>query len=337
MTGSDGAATRDAGAPVVTLTAAGAIDVTYRVGQLALGTFTRAVSYTREMSGKGVNVSAALALAGRPTAAVVVLGHDDLEFATGSAPAGILRPVTVPGATRVNTSIIDAAGETTKVNAPTVPLARSVWDQVVAATLAELDREGAGWLVVSGTLPPLEGQAEPADVTALLAGARVRRVRVALDSSGPALVRALSHPSVAIVKPNATELAELTGRSLRTLGEVVHAARTLTVPVVYASLGADGVLVVTATQAIHAHATALRLANTAGAGDASLAGFLVGLGDGALDDLNALGAAASTAASWGAHAVAQESTILPALQGMPRAAVTHTPSLATPLSEPALA
>lgn len=329
-----------AGPPVVTLTAAGAVDATYRVGIVRPGSFTRAVSYAREMSGKGVNVSAALALAGRTTAAVVVIGHDDLDFARRSDPAGLLRPVTVPGATRVNTSIIDDAGVTTKVNAPTTALPAPVWDDVVAATLGELDRHGAGWLVVSGTIPPLEGSVEPAPLSVLIAGARRRGVRVAVDTSGRALERIAGEPNgVALVKPNAEELAELVGRSLRTLGDVTEAARELTsrgIGAVYASLGPDGVLLVTADVILHAEATAVRLANTAGAGDASLAGFLVGLGGGPLEDSSALAAAAATAASWGAHAVAQASTILPSLIDLPPAVVTVAPDPTIVLSEPAI-
>ncbi|WP_438354381.1 1-phosphofructokinase family hexose kinase [Microbacterium sp. CJ88] len=320
---------------IVTLTAAGAVDATYRVASVRPGAFTRASSYEREMSGKGVNVSAGLALAGVPTAAVVVIGADDLDFAHRSPHAALLRPVTVPGATRVNTSIIDDAGATTKVNAPTLPVTAETWDAVVQATLAELD--GADWLVVSGTVPVVgDGLA---DLSALLAGARDRGVRIAVDGSGAVLARVAAHPDgVRLIKPNADELAELTGRALRTLGDVVEAARSVIaggIEAVYASLGADGVLVVTASFAVHASARAVRLANTAGAGDASLAGFLVGLGSGALDDADALVAAASAAASWGAHAVAQASTLLPSLDGMPEAVVTRAPDLATPLSEPA--
>lgn len=329
-----------AGSHIVTLTAAGAVDATYRVATLRPGSFTRAVSYEREMSGKGVNVSAALDRGGRPTTAVVVIGSDDLEFAERTDSAGLLRTVTVPGATRVNTSIIDDAGSTTKVNAPTPALSPEVWDQVLAVTLEELDRHQTGWLVVSGTIPSIVGSSGPADLAALLDGARRRGVLVAMDSSGPALARAAADPAgIALLKPNADELAELSGRSLHTLGDVAAAARQLTargITAVYASLGADGVLVVTSDAIIHAHATAARLANTAGAGDASLAGFLSGLGAGALDDPAALRAAASAAASWGAHAVAHESTILPDVRDLPVATLTIEPDPRMALSESAI-
>jgi 1-phosphofructokinase len=155
-----------------------------------------------------------------------------------------------------------------------------------------------------------------------------------IDTGGAALVAAASDPRVSVLKPNAAELAELTGRALRTRGDVIAAARSLPVPLVSASLGADGILLVAGDFVVHAHATAAQVFNTAGAGDASLAGLLVGLGDAALDDPVALVAAASAAAQWGAHAVAQSATVLATLDGMPHAVAVRDPDPATPLSEP---
>lgn len=324
---------------IVTLTAAGAIDATYRVGMLERGTFTRATAYEREVSGKGVNVAAALRVGGVDTAAVVVLGEDDIAFAQRSSHADMLRIVAVPGATRVNTSVIDDGRATTKVNAPTPPIARHAWASLRSAVRAACAELSAGWLVVSGTVPTLSETGEPVDLADVVRDAADAGIRVALDTSGPALARAAGDPAgIALMKPNTHELAELLDRPLRTIGEVADAARELVrrgVDTVYTSMGADGVLVVSASHVVHAHAAARDVVNTAGAGDASLAGFLVGLGDGDAGDPDALAAAAATAAAWGAHAVAQSTTILPDLVDLPAAHVTRDPDPASPLSEPA--
>ncbi|MFC6356371.1 1-phosphofructokinase family hexose kinase [Luethyella okanaganae] len=325
-------------APVVTLTPAGAIDATYHVSRLELGGFVRAADYEREVSGKGVNVSAALAHAGRESAAVVVLGDDDVAFARHCAHAALLRIVTVPGATRVNTSIIDAGGATTKVNAPAPPLARDAWERAVSATLDELDRRRAGWLVISGTIPPLEDQSVPADLGELLREVAARGIRIAIDTSGEALARAAANPrAIALLKPNTHELADLAGRELRTIGDVAAASGELVargVGAVYTSMGADGVLVVAPGVTVHAQARAVRVANTAGAGDASLAGYLVGFG--LADTPDRYATAAAAAASWGAHAVAQTSTILPHLDALPLATIVLDPDPSIPLTEPAV-
>ncbi|WZH38859.1 MAG: PfkB family carbohydrate kinase [Microbacterium enclense] len=321
---------------IVTLTAAGAIDATYRVGALRRGTFARADSYTREVSGKGVNVSAALAAGGADTAAVVALGADDVRFARGGLTAPLLRIVEVPGATRVNTSIIDAEGATTKVNAPTPPLSPEAWDATIATLRAELTARTDPWLVISGSLPELAGTGRLVDLDAVRAIARESGARVAVDTSGAALDALLADPvGIDLLTPNADELSAAVGRPLATLGDVVTAAREIVargVATVLASLGVDGLVAVTADRAVFARADAPYVANTAGAGDAALAGFLLGLTRELAVDADPLAVAAASAAEWGAHAVAHASTIVAGPPHGIRARVETSPDLARRLT-----
>ncbi|MDU0368054.1 PfkB family carbohydrate kinase [Microbacterium sp. KSW4-17] len=324
---------------VVTLTAAGAIDATYRVGALRRGAFTRAESYTREVSGKGVNVSAALAAGGADTAAVVVLGADDVRFARCGLTAPLLRIVEVPGATRVNTSIIDADGATTKVNAPTPPLSPEAWDATVATLRAELAARTEPWLVISGSLPDLAGAGAPVDLDAVRAVAWEHGARVAVDTSGTALDALLADPAgIDLLTPNVDELAAAVGRPLTSLGDVVSAAREIVergVGTVLASLGADGLVAVTAERAVFARADAPFVANTAGAGDAALAGYLLGVTRepaAVAVGADALVLAAASAAEWGAHAVAHASTLVAGPPHGIRALVETEPDLTRALS-----
>src|SRR3546814_13204916 len=88
----------------------------------------------------------------------------------------------VPGATRVNTAILDSSGATTKVNAPAPPLSAGAWERAVETALGEA---GEGdWLVLCGTLPVLEGTGRPVDTTEMAARARGRGLRVAVAPSG---------------------------------------------------------------------------------------------------------------------------------------------------------
>ncbi|WP_285136405.1 PfkB family carbohydrate kinase [Microbacterium sp. lyk4-40-TSB-66] len=325
---------------IVTFTAAGAIDATYRIGTLRRGSFTRAESYTREVSGKGVNVSAALAAGGADTAAVVVLGADDVRFARCGLTAPLLRIVEVPGATRVNTSIIDADGATTKVNAPTPPLSPEAWDAAVSTLRAELAARTDPWLVVSGSLPELAGTGTLVDLTAVRAVAREHGARIAVDTSGGALEAVLADPvGIDLLTPNAEELSSAVGRPLATLGDVVTAAREIVgrgVATVLASLGADGLIAVTADRAVFARADAPYVANTAGAGDAALAGFLLGLTRtpaAAAGGADPLAVATASAAEWGAHAVAHASTIVAGPPVGIRAVVETSPDLSRALTD----
>ncbi|MEV8242116.1 PfkB family carbohydrate kinase [Microbacterium testaceum] len=324
---------------IVTLTAAGAIDATYRVTALRRGTFTRAESYTREVSGKGVNVSAALAAGGADTAAVVVLGADDVRFARCGLTAPLLRIVEVPGATRVNTSVIDAEGATTKVNAPTPPLSPEAWEATIETLRAELAARTEPWLVISGSVPELAGTGSLVDLGVVRAVARELGARVAVDTSGAALDALLAEPAgIDLLTPNVDELAAAVGRPLAALGDVVVAAREIVargVVTVLASMGADGLLAVTADRAVFARADAPYVANTAGAGDAALAGFLLGLTRApaaSAAGADPLAVAAASAAEWGAHAVAHASTVVAGPPLGIRALVETAPDLARPLT-----
>ncbi|MCH6160799.1 1-phosphofructokinase family hexose kinase [Streptomyces marispadix] len=132
---------------------------------------------------------------------------------------------------------------------------------------------GASWIVCSGSLP--RGLA-PAWYAGLVARAHRQGVRIALDTSGPALSAALrERPDV--VKPNAHELAEAVGRPLATVGDAVKAAEDLRgagAGTVLASLGATGQLLVDATGTYFGSAAPVPVRSDVGAGDASLAGFL---------------------------------------------------------------
>src|SRR5919112_475644 len=84
-----------------------------------------------------------------------------------------------------------------------------------------------------------------------------------------------------LIKPNDEELAEIVGRPLHRLADVVDAAseiRKRGVATVLVSLGGDGALLVSADEVLHGWAAPVRVRSTVGAGDATLAGFLAGGG-----------------------------------------------------------
>jgi 1-phosphofructokinase len=101
-------------------------------------------------------------------------------------------------------------------------------------------------------------------------------VRVAVDSSGAALAAAVE-AGAHLVKPNADELAELTGQPAATPADACRAARAVagrTGGEVLASLGPAGAVLATPTAAWLATGPTITPVNTTGAGDALLAGYL---------------------------------------------------------------
>lgn len=111
---------------------------------------------------------------------------------------------------------------------------------------------------------------------------------------------------VDILKPNETEAALLSGRTVRTLDEGMAAAKVLQsqiaskgISAVVLTLGDQGVLVYTPTQTTHIPALAAEAVDTTGAGDAFSGALATALAEGkefieAVNFANAAGAAAVT-------------------------------------------
>lgn len=288
---------------VVTLSANPSLDRTVPIQALRRGEVLRAGTVTRQPSGKGVNVSLALAARGRRTRAVLPIGGPD-----GPALAALLDDaglawdgVPISGAVRSNISLVEPDGAVTKVNEPGPTLTAAECATLLAATLEACAGSPDGsWIACCGSLPP----GAPVDLYAVLTRrAHERGVAVAVDSSGLALSAAVgARPE--LVKPNHAELVELVGRPLPTLGDVAAAAATLaetTGGTVLVTLGSDGAVVVGDGQIVHGEAPVPVLRSAVGAGDAMLAGFLdarlagAGLREALVDGIAAAAAACARA------------------------------------------
>lgn len=173
----------------------------------------------------------------------------------------------------------------------------------------------ASWIACCGSLP--RGLA-PSWYAEVVARAHAGGARIALDTSGRALLEALrERPDV--VKPNAEELAEAVGRPLATVGDAVKAAeelREMGARAVLASLGADGQLLVDGSGAWFGSAHVEVVRSNVGAGDSSLAGFLIAGGSGP--------EALASAVAHGAAAVQLPGSEMPTPDDLDPAAVTVT-------------
>ncbi|GGV69109.1 MULTISPECIES: 1-phosphofructokinase [Streptomyces] len=313
---------------IVTVTPNPSLDRTYEVPALDRGEVIRAVAERVDPGGKGVNVSRAVAAAGRRTVAVLPLGGApgalvaDLLHAQGIEVA----PVPVAGATRSNIALAESDGVLTKINAPGPELSGQE-QEALLETVRRCSR-GADWIACCGSLP--RGLA-PTWYADLVARAHAAGARIALDTSGPAL-RAALREGPDVVKPNAEELAEAVGRPLATVGDAVKAAeelRGLGARAVLASLGADGQLLVDDAGAWHGSAPVRAVRSDVGAGDASLAGFLIAGGTGP--------EALASAVAHGAAAVQLPGSVMPSPGDLDPAAVTVTAEVPMdrPLTQPA--
>ncbi|QDB80022.1 hexose kinase [Georgenia wutianyii] len=266
---------------ILTLTANPSSDRTVTLaGPLRRGAVLRAASTTAQAGGKGVNISRAAVAAGLPTVAVLPAAPQD-PFVAELRAAGIdCRPLEPAGPVRVNLTISEPDGTTTKVNDPGAVVERRHLDLLADAVVA-LAAE-ATWVVLAGSLPP----GAPAGWYAELVGRlRTTRARVAVDTSeAPLAALAAALPAAApdLMKPNGEELATLTGGDPVALesdpAAAATAARALVdrgVGAVLVTLGGAGGVLVTADGAWHAPAPPTAVVSTVGAGDSSLFGYLL--------------------------------------------------------------
>ena len=300
---------------IVTLTANPSVDRTIEVAALRPGAVIRALASRVDAGGKGVNVARALAAHGRKAKAVLPSGGaEGAQLEALLADSGLdLLIVRIAGSIRTNVTVVEADGTTTKLNEPGPRLSGHELG-ALAATLRDA-AASADWVVLSGSLSPGAPAGWYAEILRQLRGTRPR---VAIDSSGPPLARAIAaHPD--LVKPNREELAELTGRPIETIADVIGAALTLTdrgVHTVLTSLGPAGAVLARRDAAWHATAAATEPRSTVGAGDALLAGYLNAGADGP--------GALAEAVAWGSAAAALPGSRMPGPGDLVRAGIHIT-------------
>lgn len=287
---------------IVTLTLNPSLDRTIEVDRLTRGAVIRAGRARLDPGGKGVNVSRALLANGTRSRAVLPCGGEDGgRLVRLLAQEGVdVVAVPVTGSTRSNVTLAEPDGTVTKINEPGGAMSAAELDRLADAVLHAAG--SADWVVACGSLPP----GVPVDVYATL-GRRCAAagIRVAVDTSGPALLAAVA-AGAALVKPNREELADAVGRPLHSLRDVVEAAqemRSWGAGTVLASLGADGAVLVGPDGVLAGESPQVEPRSTVGAGDSLLAGFLSAGGHGAV--------ALARGLAWGAAAAALPGSRMP--------------------------
>ena len=298
---------------IYTVTLNPAIDRELSVPSIVLGEVLRATAHRVDWGGKGFNVSRSLrALGGESTALGFVGGEAGRRIAAGLAQLGIAVDfVEIAGETRTNVSVVDGV-RYLKVNEPGPTITEAEAARLIDKVRA-LARPG-DWWVLSGSLPPGASPGIYADVIRIVQAAGARAI---LDTSGAALAQGCAARPF-LVKPNAAEAAELTGRRVdpsedsdgfaaaRDAAADLHARG---VSYVLLSLGRRGALLSDGRSSWRARPPRITERNPVGAGDSMVAGMVWGLAQGmpverALRWAVASGAAAASldGTAFGTHA-----------------------------------
>lgn len=283
--------------PIVTLTMNPAIDLSTPVERVVPDRKLRCGLPVREPGGGGINVARA----------VRRLGGEALALFPAGGPAGdlleelLLREgvphvaIRTEGWTRENVNVSEQeTGKQFRFVFPGPSLTAAEWERCMDA-LSELE-PFPRLLVASGSLPP----GVPPDFYARLARvARSSGSRMVLDTSGEPLGLA-ARQGVYLLKPSLREFQELTGSSLAARAALLDRARELIregcCEILVLSLGVEGVLWVSASEAEWMRAPAVTVASSVGAGDSLVAGIVFGLSRGKpVRESVRLGLAAATA------------------------------------------
>jgi 1-phosphofructokinase family hexose kinase len=259
------------------------IDRLIEVEALAAGEIHRPISLVVVPGGKGLHVArVGAALGCAVTATGILAGHAGRWISEALAHDGVpARFAWGPGETRSCLSVADqATGGLTEFYESGTPGTAEAWSDLVGI-VAEL-LNSAGWLALSGSLPPetpIGGYAQ------LIDRAAAAGVPAVIDSRGPWLKAALE-AGPALVKINAHEASELLDEPVTDRDRGVAAARTIRARAggdghaAAITLGEAGMVVVDPEGRSFAGASPARGRYPVGSGDALLAGLVTALADG---------------------------------------------------------
>lgn len=279
---------------ILTVTPNPALDLTWRVDRLVEGGTHRTDAGAARAGGKGLNVARVAHAEGSEVLALTTSGgRVGDEFAAELRASGVPHAlVPVAAETRRSIAVVDEElGDTTIINERGLNPTDAEWAAVLAEVVERLP--SARVLVISGSVPP--GAPETL-LPMLIAVGKDAGVPVIADTSGPALLRA-ADAGATVLKPNAAELLEATG-----IADPVEGARSLIArgaELVLLSLGADGMLAVTASDLVHARLDESLAGNPTGAGDAGVSACAVLYAQGVRDPEQIL----RRATAWSAAAV----------------------------------
>lgn len=266
---------------IITLTANPSHDRTVTLDQpLERGAVIRVSTAVTEPGGKGINVAHVAALAGQDVRAILPCKPGDPMLESLDKIGLPHSSIAVAHPIRTNLTLSEPDGTTTKLNEPGAALGPAEISELIEVVVASA--QDAEWVVLSGSLPP----DAPADLYAQIITQLPQSCRrVAVDTSGDAL-RATVGDGVEdlpnLIKPNDEELADLTGEDPARLSDnperAATAARRLLrggLDTVLLTLGASGALAVTSDDTWLATPPPIQARSTVGAGDSSLAGWLL--------------------------------------------------------------
>ena len=283
-------------ARIVTLTINPAVDIACSAASVQPTHKIRTFDERLDPGGGGINVARVIHALGGDALALIMTGD-----VTGRLVEELLSSANIPwqavpilGRTRISLNVHD---QQSGLEYRFVPKGPDLEPEEMHAVLDVLRSVAAEWIVASGSLPrgvPSNFYAEVATI------ARQRGQKFVLDTSGAALSAAVGH-GLELLKLSLTELEFMIGRKAPDAAtqeqEVAALTRSGAARRIAVSLGREGAILGSGDSVLRLPAPAVQACSSVGAGDAFLAGLVLGLARGLADrEALALGIAAGSAA-----------------------------------------
>ncbi|MCI8388270.1 MAG: 1-phosphofructokinase family hexose kinase [Clostridiales bacterium] len=261
---------------ITTLTLNPAYDVHVSIADFKLWHENLSESVTRDIGGKGINISRALSANAVKNRALVVLGADNAaDFRNSLAHMKDISneyfdysEISVRGQIRENITIHHQNGGETRLSFKGFECQPVLLDEV-AALIAPTPGD---IVTFTGSLPVgIDTDAAERFLIKL----KNAGVHVVIDSKSISL-DAIGRIKPWLIKPNSEEIAHYLGREMDDC-ELINAARSLHdggVENVIISLGGDGAIFASNAGVYRLHVPKIDAISTIGAGDSSIAGFI---------------------------------------------------------------
>ncbi len=265
---------------ITTITLNPAIDATWFLDTFDEEEINRLQGKKIDAGGKGINISRFLTMMGCPTLAMGFCGGDNgARLSSLLDEAGVRHNLTpIEGETRQNVTVfVEEGKKTIKINEAGPEISPAECEAFEKA-LTEQAKQG-GFIVLAGKNPPgIDGKT----TIDLLSRAKAAGAKVVVDSESLTLEEVIALGPT-LIKPNELEFSKMLGRPLETDKALIQAAREVVakgVEYVVISMGGDGLLGISATEAYKVEVPKIAVRSTVGAGDSVVAGTLMALSSG---------------------------------------------------------
>lgn len=248
--------------------------------ELKEGIPNRATNDKTLIGGKGIGVSRALADLGIKSTAFGFVGGfaGDMLKKLLEEDRNIKVDFTkITGETRINVTIyMDNSEKHIQINTPGPKISSRECDDLLHKIKGLSNPE---IVTVGGSLPQGLG---PEIYRKIVEIVKEKNAKIILDIDGPSLKTCIdSKPN--IIKPNIHELSDFVGYELKSMDEIIEAARNIYeygIDIVLVSMDAKGILMIANGKEYLAEPPKITVTNVLGTGDSSIAGFIYGMVNG---------------------------------------------------------